>query len=257
MHRVLLLCAFVATAATSYLPQTELTVLDPYSGISWNGPSISGIGAYAGTFQTDGVLQKGSQLTSIARTSAASAKNAVYNQNSAGSQAEYGVKSNLANVAVGAARAAQAALTGKQAIYSNLKHQLIAAQGQLKEEIAQYHQAKVAAQTAQEAAHKAQAQVATQRTALIEAENTAHNTAAAAAEAGNAEAAQKEMVLDAKQRVENLLRQLKIVAGDLKEIEYSANKANNAANVAKLNAANSGLKNDYLGSQNLGFNNYH
>lgn len=137
-------------------------------------------------------------------------------------------------------------MTGKQAIFSNLKQQFISAQNQLKEELAQYHQAKLASQASQEAAHKAQAQVNIQRNALTEAENTAHNTATAAAEASNAETTQKEMVFEAKQKIETILQQLKYVAGDLKDIEFSASKATSAAHVAKLNAANAGLKNEYL-----------
>ncbi|XP_050500886.1 uncharacterized protein LOC126880860 [Diabrotica virgifera virgifera] len=220
--------------AYSTLFTPELVQFEP---VSLSNHGFSGLGHY---HDGNSLFQKSAQLAHIARSSAVSAKNAVHNQHSAGSNAEFGVKSTLANVAVEASKTAQTALKGKQAILSNIKHQIVAAQNQLKDEITQYHQASLAAHAAQQAAYKAQSQLHSLRSTINEAEATAHDATAAAAEAANAEATQKGMLFEAKQKLEALIHQLKHVGGDLKDIQISALKATKSAQLASINAANSG-----------------
>lgn len=78
--------------------------------------------------------------------------------------------------------------------------------------------------------------------ALANAQANAQQTSGAAAEAANAEAAQKAMVYEAKQKVANLIGQLKHAYADVKDTEVSALKAANAAHIAQSNAAASASK---------------
>jgi hypothetical protein len=98
-------------------------------------------------------------LVSIAQGAADQANTAIQNQHEAGGQAAFQAKNSLAQNAAAAAATAQAALTGKQVIVSNLEQQARDAQGQVDSEAQQLTQAQRAAAATQQAAQHAQAQV--------------------------------------------------------------------------------------------------
>ncbi|CAH1164196.1 unnamed protein product [Phaedon cochleariae] len=238
---VILVCAI--SASTAGLAKASITVV-PEQQVQASHADYD-VAGYEGGYEDAGAGgQKGgngAELTSLAHSSAVQAKNAVRSQHTAGSQAAFGVKSSLASAAFGAAQTAQAALVGKQAIVQNLKRQAIDAQQQLQGEISQYHQLEAVAQASQQVSQDAQNQLHTLTAALTAAQGGAAHAEQAAAEAANAAAAQHEMVVEAKQRIAQVLNQLQHALDDLQQTEASAAKAAEAAHVAQSNAAAAGL----------------
>lgn len=89
----------VLGASAGYLPSKEFISLKPVDQSASASHSFSSHGfSSLGSSYPD---QSGATLTSLAHSSAIDAKNAVHNQDGAGSQAEYGAKSSLASVAAG------------------------------------------------------------------------------------------------------------------------------------------------------------
>lgn len=140
-----------------------------------------------------------------------------------------------------AAQTAQAALVGKQAIVQNLKKQAIEGQERVQAEIAQFHQMEAVAVAVQETSQLTQGLLNTLTAALAKAQGSAQRAEQAAAEAGNAAAAQHAMVDEAKQRVGQVLAQLHSALSDLQDTEGSALKAAESAQIAQSNAAAAGL----------------
>ncbi|CAG9821212.1 unnamed protein product [Phaedon cochleariae] len=239
----------------------EHVVLEPHSEGSFSFSSFEGgfdgKGGFHGGFEGnyEGKGGNGAELSSLAHTSAAQAKNAVRSQHTAGTQAAFGVKSSLASAALGAAHAAQAALVGRQALVGNLKRQLQDAQAQLQVEIAQFQQTQAAAQAAEESSHQAQAQVNTLSAALAAAQGGAQHASQAAAEAAHAAAAQHSMVVEAKQRLNQIVAQLQGSLGELHETEAAAQKAAQSAHLAQSNAAAAGAAAVAAGSKG-GYSSY-
>lgn len=90
----------VLGTSAGYLPTKEFISLSPADqtvSASHVFGAINSISSFGGGYGD----QNGATLTSLAHSSAIQAKNAVQNQDGAGSQAEYGAKSNLASVATG------------------------------------------------------------------------------------------------------------------------------------------------------------
>lgn len=89
----------VLGASAGYLPSKEFISLKPadQSVSATHTFSSHGFSSIGNSYPD----QSGATLTSLAHSSAIDAKNAVHNQDGAGSQAEYGAKSSLASVAAG------------------------------------------------------------------------------------------------------------------------------------------------------------
>lgn len=126
-------------------------------------------GAYGGNGHHHGVgYSIGSGLVSIAQGAADQANTAIQNQHEAGGQAAFQAKNSLAQNAAAAAATAQAALTGKQVIVSNLEQQARDTQGQVDSEAQQLTQAQRAAAATQHSAQHAQAQVGGGNVVLVQ-----------------------------------------------------------------------------------------
>ncbi|KAJ8925480.1 hypothetical protein NQ315_009318 [Exocentrus adspersus] len=230
------ICTFALAVANEQSGQDDV-ILDLDAEASQNYNSYSGHG-YPNHY--DGNYGKGAELTGLAHNSAIQAKNLLLNQHAAGNQAAYGVKSSFATAVLGAAKAAHAAVIGKQALLSSLKKQLAEAQHQLQGELAQYKQTEAAAQLAQDSAKQAHSQLNSLTAALAEAQGRAHHANQAALEAGNSAAAQHAMVIEAKQRIAQIIDKLQSTSKDLQDTEVSAQKAAEAAQIAHSNAAAAG-----------------
>ncbi|KAJ8951203.1 hypothetical protein NQ318_010230 [Aromia moschata] len=222
-----------------------------HSVLSISGYGAGSIGGEFGKHDSshDGKYSNGAELTSIAHSSAVQANNAVQNQQTAGSQAEFGIKSSLASAALGAAQTAQAALIGKQALVQNLRQQLGDAQLQLQSEIALYQKTEAAAQAALEATQQAQTQLRTLTAAVASAQGGSDQAELVAGEAANVAASQQSMVAEAEQRVAKIHAKLEEAAQDLQETESSAQKAKDSALIAQSNAATAGAAISAKGSR--------
>lgn len=90
----------VLGAFGGYLPSKDFVSLKPADqsiAATHVFGSVNSISSFGGGYSD----QNGATLTSLAHSSAIQAKNAVQNQEGAGSQAEYSAKSSLASVASG------------------------------------------------------------------------------------------------------------------------------------------------------------
>lgn len=130
-------------------------------------------------------------------------------------------------------------MTGKKAILSNIKRQLSDAKNQLEQKNSQYQKSRLSADTAHDAAQRAQEQLHTLASALTKAQANAQLISSAAADVAKAEAVQKAMVNEAKQKIANLIRELKNAYVDVTETEASAAKADKAARLAQSSATSS------------------
>ncbi|KAJ8963129.1 hypothetical protein NQ318_018594 [Aromia moschata] len=244
MFRFFVIAVCALGCASAGVPKQQLKIVVPEQQAQassiheLSGYEASGYGGSLG--HDDGKSSNGAELTSLAHSSAVQANNAVQNQQTAGSQAAFGVANSFASAAIGAAQTAQAALVGKQAIVQNLKRSLIDAQHQLQGEIRQYQQIEAVALAAREAAQQAQEQATALAAALSTAQSGSQRSEQAYVEAANAAASQQSMVTEAKQRVAHLLSQIDTAVEELQDTEYSAAKAAESAQVAQSNAAAAG-----------------
>lgn len=89
----------VLNVSAGYLPSKEFISLKPADQSVGASHIFSshGFSSYGGSYSDE----NGATLTSLAHSSAIEAKNAVHNQDGAGSQAEYDAKNNLASLASG------------------------------------------------------------------------------------------------------------------------------------------------------------
>ncbi|KAH0819331.1 hypothetical protein GEV33_003459 [Tenebrio molitor] len=179
----------------------------------------------------------GSGLRSIAEGSFNSANDAVNNQDAAGHQAAFVAKNTLAQAAAGASATAQAALAGKQILLQGLEQQLRDSQTALMGEKQQLMQAQRSADATMRAAQEARAHVNVLTNTLNAAQTNADHMTQAASEAAGELAAQQSMVGSAKQRVEQLSKQLASVRVDFEATRAAAQKAQAAAQAAAANAA--------------------
>ncbi|XP_067648061.1 myosin-2 heavy chain [Eurosta solidaginis] len=175
-------------------------------------------------------------LRSIARGSADQANSAVASQNAAGKQAAYVAKSTLAQAAAQAAGTAVAVLKGKEVLLRRLEEQNVEEHKALEGELAQLHQAKRSAKTAQYAAQQAINHVSVLTAALNNAQSASELTQRAASEAAAELASQIDMVAQAKSKLEQIESQLYTARLDYEETKKAAEKATQSAQEAQYNA---------------------
>ncbi|XP_011292421.2 plectin-like [Musca domestica] len=174
--------------------------------------------------------------TNIAQKAAQEAKAATDAQVSAGQAAARQVKMQLADKALQAARAAEAALAGKQQIMEQLQQEVREAEAVVQEESLSLQNSQQNVQAAVKAAEQAQAQLRTLSQAVEIAKSNIGNSEQAA-NGAQTEYAEKQQLLEAaKSRVEQLLRQLSSARADFSSTKQAAYRAACAAHDAKVNA---------------------
>ncbi|XP_061387830.1 plectin-like [Musca vetustissima] len=174
--------------------------------------------------------------TNIAQQAAEEAKAATDAQVSAGQAAARQVKMQLAEKANQAARAAEAALAGKQQIMEQLQQEVREAEAVVQEQSISLHNSQQNLQAAAKAAEQSQAQLKILSQALEMAKSSLGNSEQAA-NGAQAEYAEKQQLLEAaKNRVEQLLRQLSSARAEFTSTKQAAYKAACAAHDAKINA---------------------
>lgn len=176
------------------------------------------------------------EASNIALKAAQEAKAAEDAQQQAGQQAAHQVKEQLADKAVEAAKAAEAALAGKEALVEQLREEIKEAELVVSEETSSLQHFTQTVQAATKASQEAKAVIKLMKTILQIAEQNAVNTAQAA-EGIQAQMTEKEQLLDAaKNRLEQLTKQLHAAKQDLSKTKEAAKKAEIAASEAKQNA---------------------
>ncbi|XP_046629117.1 uncharacterized protein LOC124309493 [Neodiprion virginianus] len=210
----------------------------------------------------DAHKKQGERASSIAQKAAQEAKAASDAQNIAGQQAahqlQYGadttqlqdmknltfpcmlhnvkVKAQLAEKAVQAAKAAEAALSGKEAIVEQLKGEVKEAESVVREEGVSLQQTQSNVKSAMEAAQQSRIQLKTLASAVRTANANLGNAEAAAQGARQAYSEKQQLLDAAKRRVDELSKQLQAAKIDLANTKQAALKASAAAHDAKANA---------------------
>ncbi|EFA11524.2 glycine, alanine and asparagine-rich protein isoform X2 [Tribolium castaneum] len=228
---------FLTIALSAGCLAQEYEELELYNNYDEYGPLTDAAGGGGSKGQTKLGFSAGSGLRSIAEGSFNSANDAVNNQDAAGHQAAFVAKNTLAQAAAGASATAQAALAGKQILLQGLEQQLRDAQTALMGEKQQLMQAQRSADATMRAAQEARAHVNVLTNTLNAAQTNADHMTQAASEAAGELAAQQSMVGSAKQRVDQLSKQLASVRIDFEATRAAAQKAQAAAQAAAANAA--------------------
>ncbi|TMW53844.1 hypothetical protein DOY81_001129, partial [Sarcophaga bullata] len=188
---------------------------------------------------SSGIAQKDSgskKAISIAQKAAQEAKAASEAQQEAGQAASRQVKMQLAEKAMQAAKAAEAALAGKQEMVETLEQEVREAEIVLQEQSASLQNAQQNVQAAMQAYQQAQSQFKTLTTAVQIAQSNVGN-AEQAANGAQQELNEKNQLMEAaKCRVDQLMRQLNVARTDFASTKQAAYKAICAAREAEANA---------------------
>ncbi|XP_055914528.1 fas-binding factor 1 homolog [Eupeodes corollae] len=177
------------------------------------------------------------KASSIALKAAQEAKAASNAQTAAGQQAAHQVKAQLAEKALQAARAAEAALSGKQGIVEQLEKEVREAEEVVHEETASMQNTQNNVNAAMQAAQQATTLLRTLTQAVQTAQANVGNSEQAALGAQQELSEKTQLLEAAKNRVEQLLRQLSEARTDFASTKQAAYKASASAHEAKLNAA--------------------
>lgn len=218
----------------------DAAYLDPGSTEVCEGDNCKGSNNNNGQDRALGFMDSSSgnskKTSNIALKAAQEAMAAESAQETAGKEASKQAKFQLAEKAIQAAKAGQAALSAKQSIVEQLERELRESEVVVQDMSSSIQQSEVNTGAALRAAQQAAAQLKM----LTEAVQTAQSNLAnseQAAQGAQQELAEKTQLLEAaKNRVEALLRELKAVRADYASTKQAAYKAASAAKQAKSNA---------------------
>ncbi|KAM8706628.1 hypothetical protein ACLKA7_010830 [Drosophila subpalustris] len=177
------------------------------------------------------------RASSIAIKAAQEAKAASDAQLPAAENAAHQVIIQLADKALAAAKAAEAALAGKQQIVEQLETEVREGELVVQEEAASLQNSQGNCNAAAQASQQAGVQLKTLAEAVKNAQANVHNSDQAANGAQQELAEKQQLVEAAKKRVELLLRQLDIARSDFKNTKKAAEHAACAAQEARQRAA--------------------
>ncbi|EDW42208.1 uncharacterized protein CG45076 [Drosophila sechellia] len=200
--------------------------------------SKKGAGCSAGT----GVFGRGDpkqKASNIAQKAAQEAKAASDSQMAAAEAAASQVKNELAAKAAQSARAAEAALAGKQQIVEQLQQEMTEADAVVTEVTSSLQNTQTNANAAASAAHEAQSQLNQLKNLVIAATSNLANIENVASGAQQELAEKTQLLEAAKHRVENLGRQMTEAKTDFEKTKQAAYKAACAAVEAKQKAQRS------------------
>lgn len=180
-----------------------------------------------------GNSKKTSNIALKAAQEAMAAENA---QEMAGKEASKQAKFQLAEKAIQAAKASQAALSAKQSIVEELERELRESEVVVQDLSSSIQQSEANANAALRAAQQAAAQLKMLTEAVQSSQSNLGNSEQAA-QGAQQELSEKTQLLEAaKNRVEQLLRELKTARADYANTKQAAYKAMSAAKQAKSNA---------------------
>ncbi|XP_062126197.1 uncharacterized protein CG45076 [Drosophila sulfurigaster albostrigata] len=182
------------------------------------------------------VVSSKHKASSIAIKAAQEAKAASDAQLPAAENAAHQVIIQLADKALAAAKAAEAALAGKQQIVEQLESEVREGELVVQEEAASLQSSQGNCNAAAQASKQAGVQVKTLAEAVRNAQANVHNSDQAANGAQQELAEKQQLVEAAKKRVELLLRQLDLARTDYKSTKKAAEHAACAAQEAKQRA---------------------
>ncbi|XP_030369518.1 uncharacterized protein LOC115620430 [Scaptodrosophila lebanonensis] len=176
------------------------------------------------------------KATNIAQKAAQEAKAASDAQVSAAESAARQVKTQLAEKAGAAAKAAEAALAGKQQIVDQLESEVREAELVVQEQGSSLQNTQCNCNAAAKAAKQSGIQLKTLTEAAKNAQENVQNSEQAASGAQQELSEKQQLVEAAKNRVEQLLRQLDSARTDFKKTKQAAENAACAAQEAKQRA---------------------
>ncbi|XP_039150801.1 uncharacterized protein LOC27207461 [Drosophila simulans] len=176
------------------------------------------------------------KASNIAQKAAKEAKEASDAQIEAGEAAARQVKKQLADKALAAAKAAEAALAGKQQIVEQLESEVREGELVVQEESTLLQTTQTTYAAAGQAAKQAAEQLNTITLAVKNAQDNVINSEHVASGAQQELGEKQQLVEAAKKRVELLLRQLEVARVDFKNTKNAAEKAACAAQEARQRA---------------------
>ncbi|XP_017046985.1 uncharacterized protein CG45076-like [Drosophila ficusphila] len=176
------------------------------------------------------------KASSIAQKAAQEAKAASDSQMAAAEAAASQVKSELAAKAAQSARAAEAALAGKQQIMEQLQQEMTEADAVVSEVTSSLQNTQANANAAAAAAHEAQNQLSMLKNLVMAATANLANIENVASGAQQELAEKTQLLEAAKHRVDNLGRQMSDAKSDFENTKQAAYKAACAAVEAKQKA---------------------
>lgn len=177
------------------------------------------------------------KTTNIALKAAQEAQAAENAQEMAGKEASKQAKFQLAEKAIQAAKASQAALSAKQSIVEQLERELRESEVVVQDLSSSIQQSEANANAALRAAQQAASQLKMLTEAVQSSQSNLGNSEQAA-QGAQQELSEKSQLLEAaKNRVEQLLRELKTARSDYANTKQAAYKAMSAAKQAKSNAS--------------------
>lgn len=230
---------FQADANVKVARSVDASYLDPGSAEVCEGDNCKG-GNNNGQERALGFMDTSSgnskKTSNIALKAAQEAMAAESAQETAGKEASKQAKFQLAEKAIQAAKAGQAALSAKQSIVEQLERELRESEVVVQDMSSSIQQSEVNTNAAMRAAQQAAAQLKMLTEAVQMAQSNLGNSEQAA-QGAQQELAEKTQLLEAaKNRVEALLRELKAARADYASTKQAAYKAASAAKSAKSNA---------------------
>ncbi|XP_057323396.1 uncharacterized protein LOC130666426 isoform X2 [Microplitis mediator] len=177
------------------------------------------------------------KASNIAQEAAQEAKAASDIQNAAAAEASRQIKSQLADKAVSAAKAAEAILIGKMSVVTQLQQEVKEAQAVVDEEIASIRRSKDLVKSAVIAAQQTAEEYKTLNKALSTLTKNVEVSNEASQGARHELIEQEQLVNAARRRLNDLTKRTREAKRDLENTKMAVMKANAAARAAQENAA--------------------